>query len=102
MSGPRDERRPSATFSATVSVFTSMKCWWIIPIPCAIASAGEVIVTGRAVQPDLALVGLVEAVEHAHQRALAGAVLAEQRVHLARPDVEVDAVVGDHARETAS
>ena len=49
------------------------------------------------VQPDLALVGLVEAVEHSHQRALAGPVLTEQRVHLARLDVEVDAVVGDHA-----
>ena len=46
VSGPRDERSPSATFSATVSVFTSMKCWWIIPIPCAIASAGEAMLTG--------------------------------------------------------
>ena len=51
----------------------------------------------QPVQPDLALVGLVEAVEHAHQRALAGPVLTEQRVHLAGADVEVDAVVGDHA-----
>ena len=33
--------RPSATFSATVSVGTSMKCWWIMPIPARIASAGE-------------------------------------------------------------
>ena len=45
VSGPRPDRVPSATFSATVSVFTSMKCWWIIPIPRAIAAAGEVIAT---------------------------------------------------------
>ena len=46
-------------------------------MPCLIASAGEAIDDRLAVQPDLALVGLVEPVEDAHQRALAGAVLAE-------------------------
>ena len=39
--GSRDDFRPSATFSATVSVGTSMKCWWIMPMPARIASAGE-------------------------------------------------------------
>ena len=48
-----------------------------------------------AVQQDLALVGPVEAVEDVHQRGLAGAVLAEQGVHLAAPQVEIDAVVRD-------
>ena len=48
---------------------------------------------------DLALVGVVEPVEDVHQRRLAGAVLAEERVHLAGPELEVDRVVGDDARE---
>ena len=43
--GPRVDRVPSATFSATVSVSTSMKCWWIIPIPWWIALEGELIET---------------------------------------------------------
>ena len=43
--------------------------------------------------------GLVEPVEDVHQRRLPGAVLAEQRVHLAAAEVEVDAVVGDDPRE---
>ena len=46
-----------------------------------------------AVQQDLALVGPVEAVEDVHQGGLAGAVLAEQGVYLAPPEVQVDAVV---------
>ena len=53
-----------------------------------------------AVEADLALVGPVEAGEDVHQRALAGAVLAEQRVDLAGPQLEVDVVVGEDARET--
>ena len=48
---------------------------------------------------DLALVGPVEAGEDVRERALAGAVLAEQRVHLALGRLEVDAVVRDDARE---
>ena len=51
-----------------------------------------------AVEQDLALVRPGEPVEDVHQRGLAGAVLAEQRVDLAGPDLEVDVVVGDHAR----
>ena len=52
-----------------------------------------------AVEEDLALVGLREPVEDVHQRRLAGAVLAEQRVHLAAAEVEIDVVVGDGAGE---
>src|SRR4029079_9816571 len=37
-------------------------------------------------------------VEDVHQRGLAGAVLTEERVDLARPDLEIDVVVGDDAR----
>ncbi len=50
------------------------------------------------VEQDLALVRAREPVQDVHQGGLAGAVLAEQRVDLARPDLEVDAVVGDDAR----
>ena len=42
-----------------------------------------------AVEEELALVDLVHAGEHLHQRRLAGSVLADQRVHLAGAQVEV-------------
>ena len=58
-------------------------------------------VTGSAVEQDLALVGRGQPVEDVHQGRLAGAVLAEQGVDLAGPDVEVDVVVGDDARDSA-
>ena len=31
---------PSITFSATVKGGMSMKCWWTMPMPAAIASPG--------------------------------------------------------------
>ena len=52
-----------------------------------------------AVEQDLAGVGRVEPVEDVHQRRLARAVLAEQRVHLAATKVEVDVVVRENAWE---
>src|SRR5439155_13117714 len=52
-----------------------------------------------AVEADLAGVGAREAVQDLHQRALAGAVLADHGVHFTRMEVEVDAVVGDDAGE---
>ena len=48
-------------------------------------------------QPDLPLVRPVQAVEDAHQRRFAGAVLAEQRQDLALPQLEVDRIVGERA-----
>ncbi len=62
-----------------------------------VAGAGEVL--DLVVEDDLALVGLVEAVEHVHQRRLAGAVLAEQAVDLAGLDGQGDPVVGDERPE---
>ena len=64
----------------------------------AIASA-ELVMAGRPPHDDLALVRLVEAVEHVHERRLARAVLAQQRVHLALAQVEVDRVVGGERAE---
>ncbi len=52
-----------------------------------------------ALDPDLALVRVVEPVEDVHQRRLSGAVLAEQRVNLAPAKIEVDVVVGEDPRE---
>jgi hypothetical protein len=52
-----------------------------------------------AVEPDLAGIRPVEADQDVRERALARAVLAEQRVHLARGRLEVDRVVRQHARE---
>ena len=89
---------PRRMFSATVRTGTSMKCWWTMLMPRAIASDGPVIWTGSPSSRISPSSGAGEAVEDVHQGRLAGAVLAEQGVDLAGPDVEVDAVVGDHAR----
>ena len=62
-----------------------------------VARAGEVL--DLVVQEDLALVGGVQAVQDVHQRGLAGAVLPEQAVDLARLDDEVDVVVRDERPE---
>src|SRR5690606_34511599 len=52
-----------------------------------------------AADGDPAGVGRVGAGEHLDQRALAGAVLAQQHVHLATAQIEVHAVERDHAGE---
>jgi hypothetical protein len=54
---------------------------------------------GAAVPQDLALVGVEHAVDDLDQRALAGAVLAQQRVDLAGAHLQAHAVVGEHAGE---
>ena len=87
------------TFSATVKTGTSMKCWCTMPMPAAMASRGLRIVHRLAVDEDLALVRLEQPVEDVHQGRLAGAVLAEQGVDLARLDGQVDVVVGDQVTE---
>ena len=91
--------RPSARFSATVIGRTRAKCWVTIPIPASIASRGDRMPTRLPVDQDLAGIGLRQPVGDAHDRGLAGPVLAEQRVDLAATDVEVDAVVGDEVPE---
>lgn len=54
---------------------------------------------GFAPHQDLALVGLVEPREDLHQRRLAGAVLADERVHLPGAQGEVDALQCPDPRE---
>ena len=51
-----------------------------------------------AVEQDRPLVRPGQPVEDVHERRLAGAVLAEQGVDLAGADLQIDLVVGDHAR----
>ncbi len=51
----------------------------------------------RSVNADLAFVGMKQARQHADQGRLARPVLAEEDMHLARPDRQIDTVVGDHA-----
>ena len=61
--------------------------------------AGRRADAGSPRQEMCALVGLVRAGQDLDQRGLAGAVLAEEAVHLAGADVEVDAVEGADAGE---
>ena len=86
-------------FSATVITGMSMKCWCTMPMPRLMASRGDDIVTVSPADQDLALVRVVEAVEDVHQRGLPGAVLAKQRMYLTAPEIEVDVVVREDARE---
>ena len=64
--------------------------------PLGVLHAGEL--HRRAHEPDDAVVLDVNAGENLHQRRLAGAVLADQRMNLAGPEVEVDV---DQGRDTA-
>ena len=54
---------------------------------------------GAAVHADLARVGVIEAVEHFHQSAFAGAVFAQQRQHLAGANFKINIVVRGHGAE---
>ena len=87
-------------FSVTVSDGTSVKCWWTMPRPAAMASAGLPKRTGAPSTATVPASGLVQAGEDVHERGLARAVLAQQRVDLAPPQVEVDLVVGDQPGES--
>ena len=60
---------------------------------------GGVEAHGLALDEDLAGGRLVQAAQHVHQRALARAVLAKERVHLPLLDRETDVRIGQHAGE---
>nr|BFE67766.1 hypothetical protein GCM10020092_010670 [Actinoplanes digitatis] len=76
-----------------------MKCWWTMPMPAAMASRGATEGPRLAVDEDLALVGLEQPVELVHEGGLARAVLAEEGMHLAGLDGQVDVVVGHQVAE---
>ena len=68
-----------------------------MPTPAASASVGEVKWTGRPSRSDLAAVGRVDAGEDLPERALAGAVLAAERVTRAGGDLERHVLERHHA-----
>ncbi len=81
---------PRKTFSATVSSGTMQSSWCTMPMPAASASRAERKCTGAAVDAHGALIVGMHAGDDLHQRALAGAVLADEAVDLARAQREVD------------
>ena len=50
-------------FSQTVNELNSLKAWWTIPMPCAIASSRRAEADRRAAQPDLAFVRPLQPIE---------------------------------------
>ena len=89
---------PSATFSATVSDLEQRE---VLEHHADAEPAGVRRALDRhllAAPDDLAGVGPRDAVDDLDQRALAGAVLAQQRVNLGAADRQIDAVVGETAR----
>ena len=100
--GPCGRRRRSSRARcspSTVSASNSEKCWNTMPMPSRRAWLRVLHDDGLALPADLAGIGLQHAVDDLDQRALAGAVLAEQRVDLAGQDSQVDAIVGEAARK---
>ena len=91
--------QPSATFSATVSVGTSMKCWWIMPMPWRIASVGDVIVTSWPLRKMVPSSGWYNPYRIFIRVLLPAPFSPEEGVHLTRQHRQVDAVVGDDAGE---
>jgi ribose transport system ATP-binding protein len=78
-------------------IYISHKFDEIFRIADRVTGAGEVL--DDVVEQDLALVGLVQAVEHVHQGGLAGTVLTEKTMDLTGLDDEVDVIVGDEGAE---
>ena len=71
----------------------------MVAMPAFIAACGLANATGSPSHSIVARVGLVHPGEHLDQGGLAGAVLAEQAVHLAGPDLQLDAVERAYAGE---
>ena len=86
-------------FSVTVCEGTSVKCWWIMPSPRAMASRGELKATGLPWTLDGAGFRFVQPGQHAHQRAFARAVFSQQGMDFTRPQVEVTWSFARHAGE---
>ena len=90
---------PRKMFSAMVRPSTTSSSWYIVAMPMSMRGDRVRDLDLLALPDDLAAVGLVRAGEDLDERRLAGAVLAEHAVHLARDDVEVDAAKRLHAGE---
>ena len=92
--------RPRKMLSATVSSGTRLSSWWMMAMPAASAWRTLAKRTGRPSTSSLAVVVGVDAGQDLHQRRLAGAVLAHQRVDLAGAELETDRVERRDAAET--
>ena len=68
-------------------------------MPTATASEGLRKAIGCAVEGDGARVGRMHTAQHLHHRALAGAVLAQEGMNLARLASKIGAMQGDDAAE---
>ena len=79
-------------FSTIVSVGTTSSSWAIIEMPACRAASGIAELDRDAVELDPARVRAQPAAEHVDDGALAGTVLAHERMNLARAQVEVDPV----------
>ena len=91
--------RPRKMLAATLSSGTRFSSWWMMATPARSASRTLAKRTGSpSIRISPSYVG-VHAGQDLHQRRLAGAVLAHQRVHLAGAEVEVDAVERGDAGE---
>ena len=77
-------------FSATLRCWQRAISWWTKPMPISSASWGLRIVDRPALQQHLARVRLVHAPDDVHQGGLAGPVLADDGVHLAGGEGQVD------------
>ena len=87
------------TFSATLRSGNRRGSWWTTAIPSARAWAGPAMTVGSPSTRIVPAVGLVDAGQDLDQGALARAVLADQRVDLAGPQVERHVVSACVARE---
>ena len=77
-------------FSATVMSGSTAGCWCTMAMPRWVASAGVSRSMGEPCPVMVPRVGAHRTGRHAHEGGLAGAVLAEQRMHLALADLEGD------------
>ena len=80
----------ASRFSRTDSGGTSENCWNTMPMPPAMASRGDAKLTGLPSMQISPASGVIEAVEHFHQSAFAGAVFAQQRQHLAGANFKIN------------
>src|SRR6516162_11676163 len=90
---------PRATFSATVRFSNSEKCWNTMPMPRARFRWSRQ--DHRLSLPaHLALARLDQSVDGLDQGRFSRAVLAEQRVDLLRPNIDIDGIVGEKSAVT--
>ena len=91
--------RPSTRFSATDRSGKEIGSWWISVMPSLCAAIGRGDVDVRAVEGERAARRAMHAGENLGEGRFPGAVLAEQRMDLAAPKVEIDVAQHLDARE---